>query len=555
MRSAPPSRPWSMAGRSTATRPAGHGRGHGRRGHAVPARRPPGGAPDARRDGRRAHRVRPAMRERVVRVDAPPGRSTPAARAATAAARSTSPPPRRSWPRPPACRREARQPGDHFAPRVPRTCSRRWASGSITTPASAAAALRDSVSRSSSRPASTRRCATPGRPAARSACGRPSTCSGRSRTRPARAGSLSASATPPPRHGSPRCSAASAPSARSWSTGGARRAAARRHRRHLRRHARRHPRREVDAAALGLAPPRRPSWPAARPTRTRHSWRRSSRPRAGPGRDAVLLNAGAAFVAAGRADPRRRDRAAAGHPTRGAAGLAASARARGCRRGEVPESDTRPAPRVAPGRRRPGMTPRSGAGAEAARSAPGPRPARAVSSARSPRGAARRRGGAWRATYALAAARARSRRRPAADRRPPRRAGPAPHRRGQAVARPRPARSPPDDGPRRPRAGLRGRRRGAISVLCEPHWFGGSIADLAVRARGVRPRAGEGVRRRRAQLPSCGRPARTSCCCSRRCIARPARAARGAPLDLGLEPLVEAHDEREIDARSRRGAR
>jgi anthranilate phosphoribosyltransferase len=49
------------------------GRGDGRRGDAGPARGVPDGSPDARRDGRRARRVRRAMRDRVVRVDAPEG--------------------------------------------------------------------------------------------------------------------------------------------------------------------------------------------------------------------------------------------------------------------------------------------------------------------------------------------------------------------------------------------------------------------------------------------------------------------------------------------------
>ena len=89
----------------------------------------------------------------------------------------------------------------------------------------------------------------------------------------------------------------------------------------------------------------------------------------------------------------------------------------------------------------------------------------------------------------------------------------------------------------------------AISVLCEPHWFGGSIDDLrAVRdAVGVPVLAKEFVVDER-QLPvlraagadlvlllAALHPART--------LARLVRQA----LDLGLEPLVEAHDARELE--------
>ena len=44
-------------------------------------------------------------------------------------------------------------------------------------------------------------------------------------------------------------------------------------------------------------------------------------------------------------------------------------------------------------------------------------------------------------------------------------------------------------------------------------------------------------------------PARTSCCCSRRCTrGSPARGWSRQARDLGLEPLVEAHDARELRA-------
>ncbi len=90
----------------------------------------------------------------------------------------------------------------------------------------------------------------------------------------------------------------------------------------------------------------------------------------------------------------------------------------------------------------------------------------------------------------------------------------------------------------------------AISVLCEPHWFGGSVADLAAvrSAVGLPVLAKEFVVDPR-QLPllreagadlvlllAALHPAR-----------RLADLVRRA-LDLGLEPLVEAHDERELKA-------
>ncbi|HET7727017.1 MAG TPA: tryptophan synthase subunit beta [Candidatus Limnocylindrales bacterium] len=89
----------------------------------------------------------------------------------------------------------------------------------------------------------------------------------------------------------------------------------------------------------------------------------------------------------------------------------------------------------------------------------------------------------------------------------------------------------------------------AISVLCEPHWFGGSVDDLrAVRAAVsvpvlakefvVDPRQLELLRGAGADLVlllAVLHPPRT--------LARLVRAA----LDLGLEPLVEAHDARELE--------
>ncbi|HJW20797.1 MAG TPA: hypothetical protein VJ506_00035, partial [Candidatus Limnocylindrales bacterium] len=90
----------------------------------------------------------------------------------------------------------------------------------------------------------------------------------------------------------------------------------------------------------------------------------------------------------------------------------------------------------------------------------------------------------------------------------------------------------------------------AISVLCEPHWFGGSLADLeAVRAAVAIPvLAKEFVvdRRQLAMLRAAGADLvlLLAALHPRRALAR----LVDEVLALGLEPLVEAHDEREVDA-------
>ncbi len=97
----------------------------------------------------------------------------------------------------------------------------------------------------------------------------------------------------------------------------------------------------------------------------------------------------------------------------------------------------------------------------------------------------------------------------------------------------------------------------AISVLCEPHWFGGSVDDLrAVRAAVsvpvlakefvVDPRQLELVRAAGADLVLL-----LAVLHPRARLARLVAQAR----DLGLEPLVEAHDAREVDAALATGAR
>ena len=95
----------------------------------------------------------------------------------------------------------------------------------------------------------------------------------------------------------------------------------------------------------------------------------------------------------------------------------------------------------------------------------------------------------------------------------------------------------------------------AISVLCEPHWFGGSVADLAaIRAAVSVPVLAKEFVVDPRQLPllrAAGADAVLLLA-----VLHPARrlaALVDAALDLGLEPLVEAHDGASSTARSRRG--
>ena len=97
----------------------------------------------------------------------------------------------------------------------------------------------------------------------------------------------------------------------------------------------------------------------------------------------------------------------------------------------------------------------------------------------------------------------------------------------------------------------------AISVLCEPHWFGGSVDDLrAVRnAVAVPVLAKEFVVDAR-QLPVL-RAAGADLVLLLAAL-HPARRLAGLVArarDLGLEPLVEVHAERELDAALASGAR
>ena len=89
----------------------------------------------------------------------------------------------------------------------------------------------------------------------------------------------------------------------------------------------------------------------------------------------------------------------------------------------------------------------------------------------------------------------------------------------------------------------------AISVLCEPHWFGGSIADLsAVRAAVSVPVLAKDFVVESRQLDLL-RAAGADLVLLLAVLHPGPRLGRlvDRALALGLEPLVEAHDEREVD--------
>ena len=90
----------------------------------------------------------------------------------------------------------------------------------------------------------------------------------------------------------------------------------------------------------------------------------------------------------------------------------------------------------------------------------------------------------------------------------------------------------------------------AISVLCEPHWFGGSISDLRlVRAAVTLPILAKEFVVDERQLPVL-RAAGADMVLLLASLLTPRKLARFVRLarKLGLEPLVEAHDERELRA-------
>jgi tryptophan synthase beta chain/phosphoribosylanthranilate isomerase len=89
----------------------------------------------------------------------------------------------------------------------------------------------------------------------------------------------------------------------------------------------------------------------------------------------------------------------------------------------------------------------------------------------------------------------------------------------------------------------------AISVLCEPHWFGGSIDDLqAVRAAVSIPVLAKDFVVEPIQLPHL-RAAGADLVLLLAVLHPARRLARlvDRALAIGLEPLVEAHDERELE--------
>ncbi|MES1239743.1 MAG: hypothetical protein ABUL57_02650, partial [Chloroflexota bacterium] len=90
----------------------------------------------------------------------------------------------------------------------------------------------------------------------------------------------------------------------------------------------------------------------------------------------------------------------------------------------------------------------------------------------------------------------------------------------------------------------------AISVLCEPHWFGGSVEDMAaVRAAVSVPVLAKEFVVTAGQLDLL-RGLGADAVLLLASLLTPAKLGRfvDRALELGLEPLVEAHDEREIEA-------
>jgi tryptophan synthase beta subunit len=97
----------------------------------------------------------------------------------------------------------------------------------------------------------------------------------------------------------------------------------------------------------------------------------------------------------------------------------------------------------------------------------------------------------------------------------------------------------------------------AISVLCEPHWFGGSVTDLrAVREAVALPVLAKDFVVEEIQLPLL-RAAGADLVLLLAVLHPARRLARFVEraLEIGLEPLVEVHDERELERALASGAR
>ena len=97
----------------------------------------------------------------------------------------------------------------------------------------------------------------------------------------------------------------------------------------------------------------------------------------------------------------------------------------------------------------------------------------------------------------------------------------------------------------------------AISVLCEPHWFGGSVDDLrAVRAAVAVPVLAKEFVVEEAQLPVL-RAAGADLVLLLAVLHPARRLARlvASAMELGMEPLVEVHDQRELERALASGAR
>ena len=277
-----------------------------------------------------------------------------------------------------------------------------------------------------------------------------------------------------------------------------------------------------------------------RPTRTRGRSRRSCAASPASARDVVLLNAGAALLVAGVVENLEGgiDRAAltidAGLATELLEALAGSgARAEAPRPRSAADGASTSAGATVAERPRARPTPRRNVVLRSRPvGVPTSRPAPATAGRSPTCRAARRRG-----------------RSPSGSPRP----GCTSSRRSSGHRR-RPAGSPPadEDIVARARAYEAG-GAAAISVLCEPHWFGGSIDDLrAVRAAvGVPVLAKEFVvdARSSTMLRAAGADLVLLLA-----VLHPADAWHGSSrgrCDLGLEPLVEAHDERELRRRAR----